>query len=287
MSNWGDDFRKGIGKVKNKQITNRMSFYERSPGKHGYRNEDQDPWIPDFPMPKFKDESHPPNCAPCEFDIEGDPYAHELPTEQGNKNKTTRYYSDFQTERYTSLFDRYNRSIELRMRGVDFVQDLEGNLLYEFCSKRSPNGYWEVRKKAPVKIEAELHCYRAAGLGYEGKTICFLNGFDEEQTINVTNNISPNPTTGLIQVYTWSGEPQEDLSNRVFLRTLPLSGGSFTWSPSQSFKCLSFFAKNPTPKNIYYFDDEQNEQVTTITNYYDGCWFTVEDNSQEIKLIGF
>lgn len=271
--NWqshGDDFKRGIGKLSNKQVNTRMSFYERSPGVFNQRGEPWDSVIPDFDIPPFKDESHPPECKPCDPNISNDPYEESLPTEAGEKSGRIRTYSDYQMERYGSEGLRFQRSLELRLRGFDSSINLDGDIEYKFCSKRSPSNYWTVIKKAATKVQVELMCWEGTEGNYRGKALKFLGGYGQEQTITVVNSISPGPEDGVIEVFRWSTEPNLDLMGRLWHKDLSLSGGNVEFTPLEfGSKWLSFFARNPEH------------------GYYDGLFFEVVEREQTIKLLGW
>lgn len=272
-SNWqshGDDFKRGIGKLNNKQTNTRMSFYERSPGNFKERGEPWDSTIPDFDIPDFKDESHPPECRPCDPNISDDPYEESLPTNAGEKSGRVRNYSDYQMERYGSQGLRFQRSLNLRLRGFDSAIDLDGNITYKFCSKRSPSNYWTVTKKAATRVQVELMCWEEFGGGYRGKALKFNGGYGKPQSIKVVNDISPSPNLGLIQVHTWNTAPNLSLMGRLWYRDISLFGETFEFTPLEfGSKYLSFFARNPAH------------------GYYDGLFFEVVEGEQTIRLLGW
>lgn len=142
-------------------------------------------------------------------------------------------YDADQIKSYPSAFQRYDRSLGLQPSAI--VEETDSTR-FQFCSHRSPVGYWEV-SILPLQLCAD------GGCGTDrGRAILFdgISEIDQRFTVNV----EPAIASGVIQIFLWNTTPNYAMTGRLWYDFLPLAGGTFrlTIPANSGIQGLSFFA---------------------------------------------
>lgn len=142
-------------------------------------------------------------------------------------------YDADQIKSYPSAFQRYDRSLNLQPSAI--IEDADSTR-FQFCSHRSPVGYWEV-SILPLQLCAD------GGCGADrGRAILFDGVSEISQRFTV--DVEPTIASGVIQIFLWDQTPNFAMTGRLWYSFLPVTGGSLRLDiPANSgIEGLSFFA---------------------------------------------